>query len=201
MGDAVPMEWILDVERESAQRQINNLDVLEKESPEFYKLLVEHNKGRRPTDMEQFNIIMSPRFKKEWTALQEAKIKKSTKYAFTFTTNAHNDDWVQAEQDMIKACHKLYTQTTCTIAQGDAYLEYTHDGRPHIHGWYQTESGGRVYAKVFERIWKIWDEDKRQGKGHQGGFHERVKSLNYEKYAAAEERWICGKLDGEFTPG
>ena len=201
MGDAVPMEWILDVEREVAQRQKVHLGGLQLEVPEFYQLLVKHNYGREPTSMEQYNIVMSPKFKKEWTELQQSKIKKSQKYAFTFTTNAHCDDWIAAEQDMIKACHKLYSQTSCTIVQGDCYLEYTSDGRPHVHGWYQTESGGRVYAKVFERIWKIWDESKKQGKGFQGGFHEKVKSLQYEKYASAEERKICSKLNGIFSPG
>lgn len=201
MGDAVPMEWILDVERQAAFNQKQHLGRLQEESPEFYHMVVKHNRGREPTSMEQYNIIMSPSFKKEWTELQESKIKKTQKFAFTFTTNAHCDDWLAAEQDMIKACHKLYSQTSCEIMEGACYLEYTKDGRPHVHGWYQTHTGGRVYAKVFERIWKIWDESKKQGKGHQGGFHERVKSLQYERYASAEERMICEKLDGIFSPG
>jgi len=201
MADAIPREWIMEVER---QREHNNklqLDKWKREDPEWYEALIKYA-GQNPSSYDVTNCIVYNKKFAAWNSERiKRKIKASQKYAFTLTTNANNDDWIQAEQDMIQAAHKLFTQTTCTIQEGESYLEYTHNGRPHIHGWYQTENGGRVYAKVFERIWKIWDEDKRQGKGHQGGFHEKVKSLNYERYASAEERKVCGKSRGIFTPG
>jgi len=201
MGEAVPMEWIMEAEKAMDQRHRMHMDRQKKEDPEFFEQVTLKYFKHEPSRLEERDAIYDKKYLKLVNEFHEAKIKVSQKYAFTFTTNAHCDDWVATEQDMIKACHKLYSQSTCPIKQGDAYLEYTHDGRPHIHGWYQTDTGGRVYAKVFERIWKLWDEGKKQGKGFQGGFHEKVKSLNYERYASAEERKVCGKENGIFIPG
>jgi hypothetical protein len=202
MSDAIPREWILEIERGRDQRNKAQLDEWKRDDPEWYEAIIHYTGSSHPTSDEVRDCLMNNKKFKEWHSKRIAlRIKTSQKYAFTLTTNVTNDNWVQAEQDMIQASYKLYSQTTCTIVDGDCYLEYTKDGRPHIHGWYQTENGGRVYAKVFGRIWKLWDEDKKQGKGHQGGFHEKVKSLHYEQYASAEERKVCGKSKGIFTPG
>jgi len=197
---AVPREWILEIEALREQRNKAQLDEWKREDPEWYEAIIRFT-GPNPSRDEVDNVMLNNKKFKEWHSKRiAARIKASQKYAFTLTTNKHCDDWVAEEQAMIQACHKLYSQTTCKIKEGSCYLEYTNNGRPHIHGWYQTENGGRVYAKVFMRLWSLWDEDKpMKPKGHQGGFHEKVKSLNYEAYAAADERLVCGKERGVFT--
>lgn len=121
--------------------------------------------------------------------------KKRTKYAWTFTTNLMPN---QIQEDMCYAVLRLMTQKTNPVRQGYAYLEYTHEGRPHIHGWYETESGGRIYAKTFKRCWQYWGETKGQ-KGFPGGYHDVMKSRQYDNYAADEGRLIFKKeIYGEY---
>lgn len=114
-----------------------------------------------------------------------------TPYAFTLTTNiTDSEKFLEEEQKMILAATKILTQNTNPIVDGEAYLEYTANGAPHIHGWYKTKSGGRVYAKIFKRHWSLWNEDKRIGDGHQGGYHKKMKSIKYHGYASAEDRLV-----------
>jgi len=114
-------------------------------------------------------------------------------YAFTFTTNLSKE---QIETDMLDACYRLYKQQTVPVAEGEAYLEYTKEGRPHIHGWYETEDGGRIFSKIFKRCWPTWGET--QGKTQfTGGYHEQMKTNRYKGYAAAEDRVIIIKKRGE----
>lgn len=134
---------------------------------------------------------------REWERW-EAHVKrvhheKRRTYAFTFTTNLGRDE---IQQEMIDSCHKLYRQQTVPIEEGEAYLEYTKEGRPHIHGWYETKDGGRVFAKVFQRCWKYWKEERGKTK-FAGGYHEEMKLNRYKGYSSAEGRVICLKKKGE----
>jgi len=114
-------------------------------------------------------------------------------YAFTFTTNKTKEE---IEEEMIRSAHKLFRQQTVPIREGAAYLEYTEEGRPHIHGWYETQDGGRVFAKVFARCWSAWKE-KRGVTKFAGGYHEQMKTNRYKGYASAEGRVICLKKENE----
>lgn len=106
---------------------------------------------------------------------------------FAFTITASPSDNLTKE-DMVKAVRKLMAQKSCPVKYYAWYVEYgdleelTH---PHIHGLYETESGGRIEAKHFKRAWKIWDEKVRLGAGFRGGFHRPVRDneayLNYIK--------------------
>jgi len=115
-------------------------------------------------------------------------------YAFTFTTN--DDDRPKAQRELCYAVQKLFLQRTNPIAQGGAWLEYTEAGRPHIHGWYETEDGGRVFAKTFARCWHLWKE-KRGMTRFPGGYHEQLKSNRYIGYASAEGREVVSKKENE----
>lgn len=118
--------------------------------------------------------------------------KKETAYAFTFTTAAKPEGFVQAEEALIDAAERLYRQESVPIKEGAAFLEYGEDGRPHVHGWYQTEDGGRVFSKVFHRCWPEWAEKRGKTK-FAGGYHEVMKSNRYIGYANAEGRCIVKK--------
>jgi len=85
-------------------------------------------------------------------------------------------DWKETEEDMIRAMHKIMEQKTCPVQKYAWYVEHTDAGLPHIHFIYQTTTGGRIHAKVFKRYWKQWDEKRKLGKGHQGGYHRFVES-------------------------
>lgn len=116
--------------------------------------------------------------------------KKVNKYAFTFTTNA--DTGLEEQKTMCEAAYRLFAQKTTPVKQGEVYLEYTEQKRPHLHGWYETESGGRIFAKTFHRCWPRWGEKARQTK-FAGGFHERMKTERYKDYSSAEGRLIVSK--------
>lgn len=133
------------------------------------------------------------RFKDWMTRQDEEAAKKRKTYAFTFTTNLSKE---QIEADMMDACYRLYKQTTIPVRQGEAYLEYTEAGRPHIHGWYETEDGGRIFSKQFKRVWPTWGETRGQTK-FAGGYHEEMKTNRYKGYAAGEDRVIIIKKIGE----
>jgi len=123
----------------------------------------------------------------EWKKEQQ---KKTQRYAFTITTNVPETEYATAEQEMKTAVVKLFAQKSQEVLKGAAYLEYTSKGAPHIHGWYMIEGGGRIYAKNFKRVWKLWDETKKHGAGFQGGYHAKLIDDRYEKYASAEERLV-----------
>lgn len=103
--------------------------------------------------------------------------------AFAFTlTMSPNDGY--SKEEMIAACRKIMGQQSCPVKKYAWYLEYgdneakTH---PHIHGMYETESGGRIERKHFKRAWPIWDESQRHGAGFRGGYHRPVR--NEERYS------------------
>lgn len=85
-------------------------------------------------------------------------------------------DWSETEEDMVTAIEKILAQNTCPVSKYCWYVEYTENGLPHIHFIYRTVSGGRIHAKVFKRYWKKWDEKRKLGAGHQGGYHRHVES-------------------------
>ena len=131
-----------------------------------------------------------------WPAIEShlhaAHSPPSTKktFAFTFTTNL--DTKLEVQQEMCNSAWKLMTQKTTPVEEGEVYLEYTEQGRPHLHGWYVTEDGGRIFAKTFRRCWPSWGEKARQTK-FAGGFHELMKSNRYKGYSSSEGRLVVSK--------
>lgn len=196
----IPREWILSAEADMDRNHRVHLDKLEKEDPGIYKLLFSVY-GRRPSRKEDYEIHISPSWRAKLKNYHEINEKKNRKYAFTFNTNKPPEMYKSEEGDMLHACFKLFNQSSVPIQDGACYLEYTEKGAPHIHGWYKTEEGGRVFAKIFARVWSLWDEKKKCGKGFQGGYHAQMKSDRYEGYADSEGRMVCGKKDGNFNPG
>lgn len=120
---------------------------------------------------------------------QKHRLSKK-QFAFTLTTNS--DDRASAQSQLCFAVLRLFEQRTNPIAQGGAWLEYTEAGRPHIHGWYETKDGGRVFAKTFARCWPLWKE-KRGLTRFGGGYHEEMKTNRYLAYASAEGREVIRK--------
>lgn len=114
-------------------------------------------------------------------------------FAFTFTTNLNTQ--LEIQQEMCFAAYKLFLQNTTPVEEGEVFLEYTKEGRPHLHGWYVTKDGGRIFAKTFRRCWKYWGEKDRQ-KRFAGGFHEEMKTNRYKGYASAEGRKVVSKEKG-----
>jgi len=133
-----------------------------------------------------------PRFKTHMKVCKENLPKK--RYAFTFTTNL--DTGAEIQKEMCESAAKLFDQKTVPISSGRVYLEYTKEGRPHLHGWYQTVDGGRVFAKVIRRCWRFWGE-KDRAKHFPGGYHAEMVSDRYQQYAAGEGRLLLLKEDGD----
>lgn len=130
----------------------------------------------------------------------EHSAKPKKQWAFTLTTNG--DDVTEETDRLCSAVYKVFQQQTTPVEVGGAWLEYTEAGRPHIHGWYQTVQGGRVFAKTFQRCWPLWKE-KRGMTRFAGGYHEQMKTNRYIGYASAEGREVIQKKkDAEivFTP-
>jgi len=102
-------------------------------------------------------------------------------WAFTLTKSPSDD---LSEDDMVRAVRKLMSQKSCPVKTYAWYLEYGDPetkSHPHIHGMYETHTGGRIERKHFFRAWNIWNEDIPLGKGFRGGYHREVK--HDERYA------------------
>jgi len=101
--------------------------------------------------------------------------------AFAFTLTKSPKDPLTVG-DMLTAVRKIMNQKSCPVAQYAWY--YEDKGRdengdaihPHIHGMYETHSGGRIEAKHWKRGWDVWNEKKPMGAGFQGGYHRPVRS-------------------------
>jgi len=119
--------------------------------------------------------------------------------AFAFTLTMSPKDALSVG-DMLTAVRKVMRQKSCPLKRYAWY--YEEKGRdengdplhPHIHGIYETESGGRIEAKHWKRAWSIWDEKKPMGKGFRGGYHRPVRSdEKYEDYMSKDggmsEHW------------
>jgi hypothetical protein len=119
------------------------------------------------------------------------KLKSNKEFAFTLTTSiTDKDKWPDLENAMCIAADKILNQQTCPVLAGAAYLEYQASGAPHVHGWYRCSGGHRIYQKIWKRYWPEWNEDKKLGKGHPGGYHQELKTNWYKGYASAEGRQI-----------
>lgn len=107
-------------------------------------------------------------------------------YAFTLTKSPKDP---QTAADMIAAAKKIMSQKSCLVKKYAWYLEYKGTdesglpAHPHIHGMYETVTGGRIEAKHFKRAWPIWEEKIKLGAGFRGGYHRPVKSEeSYNQY-------------------
>lgn len=100
------------------------------------------------------------------------------------------------EEDMVQAIRKLFKQATCPVEKYAWYVERTENDIPHIHFIYRTPDGGRIHAKVFKRVWRLWNEDIKLGAGHKGGYHRLVSDEDaYLKYIAKDN----GRHDSNWT--
>lgn len=113
--------------------------------------------------------------------------KHCGEWAFTITM-APTDGYT--ETDMVEAVKKVLSQQSCPVSKYAWYLEHKQDEtHPHIHGIYETESGGRIEAKHFRRAWPIWNEKHKLGAGFRGGYHRPViTSDEYLKYISKDAR-------------
>jgi len=110
--------------------------------------------------------------------------------------------WGLNEEDMVQAIKKIFSQQTCPVKRYIWYLEFTKANQPHIHFIYETESGGRIHQKVFERYWKKWNEEIEVGKGHRGGYHESCHDeLKYKEYIEKDKGRHVNKWSPNPTNG
>lgn len=99
---------------------------------------------------------------------------------FAFTLTKSPSDTLSLG-DMLEAVKKLMVKYKSYSIKRYAWY-YEDKGRdefgepihPHIHGIYETESGGRIERKFFIRAWPIWDEEVPMGAGFRGGYHKEV---------------------------
>lgn len=112
--------------------------------------------------------------------------------AWAFTLTMSPKDGLSVG-DMITAVRKLMRQKSCPVIR--YAWHYEDKGRdvngdpihPHIHGMYETTTGGRIEAKHFKRAWSIWDEKKPMGAGFRGGYHRPVRSEErYDDYMSKD---------------
>lgn len=121
------------------------------------------------------------------------------RFAFTITASPSDN---LTKEDMVKAVRKLMAQKSCPVKYYAWYLEYgdmEEQTHPHIHGLYETDTGGRIEAKHFKRAWKIWDEKIRLGAGFRGGYHRPVRdneaySDYIKKYNLENDKHLPDKI-------
>lgn len=109
---------------------------------------------------------------------------------FAFSLTASPKDG-KNKYDFTHAVEMIMNQKTCPVKRYSWYLETKdNDTHPHIHGIYETDSGGQIYTKVFKRYWSIWDPkpDKKLGDGFRGGYHKPVDfAVAYKEYISKDE--------------
>ena len=112
--------------------------------------------------------------------------------AFAFTLTKSPKDSLTVS-DMIAAVKKVLNQKSCIVKKYSWFLEYKGKdeaglpAHPHIHGMYETVTGGRIEAKHFKRAWPVWDEKIKLGAGFRGGYHRPIKSDEaYSEYIAKD---------------
>ena len=117
------------------------------------------------------------------------------KGAFAFTLTKSPSD-PQTVEDMVVAVKKIMNQKSNPPIRFAWYLEYKeHDTHPHIHGMYETKTGGRIESKHFKRAWPIWDPTDKLGAGFRGGYHRAVRHDEaYGNYISKD-----GGPSGEFN--
>lgn len=113
-------------------------------------------------------------------------------YAFTLTKSPTDPLSIG---DMLAAVRKLMGQRSCPVKRYAWYFEdkgrdeFGESLHPHIHGIYETESGGRIEAKHFRRAWEIWNEKQPLGAGFRGGYHKPVyHEEEYKEYIKKDGR-------------
>jgi len=104
-------------------------------------------------------------------------------FAFTITKSPKDPHTVN---DMLEAVRKVMSQQTAPVIKYAWNLEckgYDEFGamlHPHIHGMYETATGGRIPNRQWHRAWDLWPESekdvKKLGQGFRGGFHRPVES-------------------------
>lgn len=111
-------------------------------------------------------------------------------WAFTLTMSPSD---ALDKSDLIRAVRKVMSQKSIPAVRYAWHYEdegLDTEGRPihpHIHGMYETATGGRIEAKHWKRAWKIWDETVRLGAGFRGGYHRPVRSNEgYSRYIAKD---------------
>lgn len=116
------------------------------------------------------------------------KADPTTEYAFTLTMPPDYKPKKPIEEVAKLIMEHGLTNNPIERAVEWAYvLEHTETGTPHIHGVYKTASGRRISSKYFKRYWPLWDEKKRLGNGHQGGYHTQARSSEcYKAYMLKE---------------
>lgn len=111
-------------------------------------------------------------------------------FAFTLTKSPTDAYTVG---DMLTAVRKLMKQKSCPVKKYAWY--YEEKGRdengdpihPHIHGMYETETGGRIETKHFKRAWPIWDPSRPLGAGFRGGYHRPIRAGEaYDDYISKD---------------
>jgi len=102
-------------------------------------------------------------------------------FAFTLTKSPSDD---LSASDMVIAVRKIMSQKSIPVKRYAWAYEDKGDGKhPHIHGMYETETGGRIPTRHWKRAWDIWDEKKLMGQGFRGGYHRPVKDEeSYQDY-------------------
>lgn len=117
--------------------------------------------------------------------------------AFAFTLTYSPDDGL-TEADLIVAVRKVMNQRSCPVKRYAWYLEYGDPEtkrHPHIHGLYETETGGVIENKYWKRAWDIWNPKMKIGKGHRGGYHRPVRDdEDYSNYIKKQK--ILGESIG-----
>ena len=107
-------------------------------------------------------------------------------FAFTLTKSPKDALTVA---DMLAAARKVMKQKSNPVIKYAWY--YEDKGRddngdaihPHIHGMYETSTGGRIETKHWKRAWPIWCPSTIIGAGFRGGYHRPVKmEENYSQY-------------------
>lgn len=103
-------------------------------------------------------------------------------FAFTLTKSPKDP---QTVEDMVKAVNKVMKQKTAPVKSYAWYYEdkgldaYGNPLHPHIHGMYETVTGGRVPTRQWRRAWPLWDKEegstKPLGQGFRGGYHRPTK--------------------------
>lgn len=100
----------------------------------------------------------------------------NTEYAFTLTMPPDYKPHKPIDEVARLLMKGGLTSTPAEHVSEWAYVvEHTAIGTPHVHGIYKTPSGRRIEQKYFKRYWKLWDEKKIMGQGHQGGYHSVVR--------------------------
>lgn len=139
-------------------------------------------------DVKDYGMSFVSRCEKHAVKVDSRKATPGTEYAFTLTMPPD-----YKPNKPIKEVARLIMTNGMTAdkpyEKADKWAiveEKTEKGVPHIHGIYSTISGRRISNKYWQRYWPLWDEKKKMGYGHQGGYH--AKARHGESYAAYMEK-------------